>query len=86
MIFDEDRIKMLFALSLEGQARDWYLSLPPRCIKDSDEFEDLFMKRWSCNTQGTSNIEKFYQITKGREDVRVFIQNFDRVVKIYLII
>jgi len=47
MIFDEDRIMMLFALSLEGQARDWYLSLPPGCIKDFDEFEELFMKRWS---------------------------------------
>ena len=49
MIFDEDRIMMLFALSLQGQAREWYLSLPPGCISDSDEFEELFMKRWSCN-------------------------------------
>jgi len=39
------------------------------------------MKRWSCNAQGTFSIEKFYQITKGREDVREFIQKFDRVVK-----
>ena len=39
------------------------------------------MKRWSCNAQGTFNIENFYQITKGREDVREFIQIFHRVVK-----
>jgi len=81
MIFDEDRLMMIFALSLEDQARDCYLSLPPACIQDSDEFEDLFMKRWSCNVQGTFNIKKFYQITKGREDFREFIQKFDRVVK-----
>lgn len=29
MIFDEDRLMMFFSLSLEGQAREWYLSLPP---------------------------------------------------------
>lgn len=81
MIFDEDRLIMIFALSLEEQKRDWYLSLPLACIEDCDDFEDLFMKRWPCNVQGTFNIEKFYQVTKGREDVREFIQNFDRVVK-----
>lgn len=49
LIFDEDRIMMLFSLSLEGQAREWYLSLPLGCISDFDEYEYLFMKRWSCN-------------------------------------
>ena len=39
------------------------------------------MKRWSNNAQGTLNIEKFYQITKGREDMREFIQKFDTVLK-----
>ena len=39
------------------------------------------MKRWSCNAQGTFNIEKFYQITTGREGIREFIQKFDRVVR-----
>lgn len=72
---------MKIGSSLEGQARDWYLILPPGCIKDSDEFKELFMKRWSCNAQGTFNIENFYQIIKGREDVQEFIQKFDRVVK-----
>lgn len=81
MIFDEGRLMMLFALSLEGQAREWYLSLPPACIEDSDQFEDMFMRRWSCNAQGTFNIQKFYQITRGREDIREFIQKFDRVVR-----
>lgn len=49
MTFDEDRLMMHFALSLEGQAREWYFSLPPTCIEDFEDFEDLFMKRWSCN-------------------------------------
>lgn len=81
MIFDEHKLMMLFALSLEGQAREWYLSLPPTCIEDSNEFEDLFMKRWSCNAQGTFNNEKFYQIARGREDIQEFIQKFDRVAQ-----
>ena len=38
------------------------------------------MKRWSCNAQGTFNIENFYQISRGREDIWEFIQKFDRVV------
>ena len=69
MIFDEDRIMMHFSLSLEGQAREWYLNLPPGCISDFNEFEDLFITRWSCNAQRTFNIEKFYQISRGREDI-----------------
>jgi len=44
MICDEDRIMMLFALSLEGQAREWYLCLPLGCIDSSVQLEDMFMK------------------------------------------
>lgn len=72
---------ILFSLSLEGQQRDCYLILLLGCIKDSDYFEELFMKSRLCNAKRTLNIEKFHQITKGRKDVWEFIQNLDRVVK-----
>jgi len=38
------------------------------------------VKIWSSDVEGTFNIEKFYQITKGREDIREFIQKFDEIV------
>jgi len=41
----------------------------------------MFMRRWSCDAQGTLNIEKFYQISRGREDIKEFIQKFDRIVR-----
>lgn len=75
-MFPKGRLLMIFSLSLEGQVREWYLSLLQACIEYFDDFEYLFMKRWSCNAQGTFN-----QITRGREDIWEFIQKFDRVVK-----
>lgn len=80
-IDDEDKIMMLFALSFEGQVREWYLSLSLGSIGDSDEFEDVFTKRWSFDAQGNFNIEKFYHISRGREGIKEFIQKFDKVVR-----
>lgn len=41
----------------------------------------MFMRRWSSDSQGTLNIDKFYKISRGREDIKEFIQKLDRVVR-----
>lgn len=73
---------MLFALTFEGNVREWYPSLPPTNIGDFDPFEDVFKKIWASYADGDFDLENFYYIgKKGNESIRKFIQMFDRIVK-----
>lgn len=73
---------MLFALTFKGDVRDWCISLPQVSIVDFVQFEDLFRKSWATDADGDIVVERFYRIQKGsNEDVRTFIQIFDRVVR-----
>jgi len=48
-INEEDVWMRVFVQSLDGEARKWFRSLPPRSIADIKALDDVFLKHWGNN-------------------------------------
>ena len=69
---------MLFALSLDGDTRDWYFSLTQGSITNWDQFNDAFTKRWAFELDGSMALDRFIAMAKtDKKSVKEFIQSFD---------
>lgn len=72
---------MLFALYLEGSARDWYLDFPTRSIKNLDQLLEVFNKIWSTMKEGMQLLAKFQGDKKANnESVKDFIHRSDKLL------
>lgn len=82
LIMDGDVFMMLFVLTLEGSARDWYLSLSQGSIINWDTFHQAFNKIWALVKEGVILLEKFLEakMTKN-EIVKEFTQRFENLLK-----
>lgn len=72
----EDIIMMFFALTLEGNAQNWYSELHLERIFNFEQFKDIFMKQWT-NRQvekgGSSNVQE----NEGKE--ALFLDHQDEI-------
>jgi hypothetical protein len=49
----------LFMQSLDGEARKWFISLPPNFIVDIDALDDTFLRHWGDNKDYLYYITEF---------------------------
>ena len=62
---DHDDVKMkIFALSLEEDARDWYLDLDDNSYKTLDEFQTVFKEKWEEKKEPRHQLVALHNIKK----------------------
>ena len=70
----------LFAQSLKGQVRDWYLTLTARSIVDMAAFKTLFLGKWEEKKNSVQIVSQYTQLKRGNdESVKNFSARFNSV-------
>jgi hypothetical protein len=67
----EDVVMRMFVLTLEGEARAWYTSLPNASVDGWDSFQEKFTEIWA-NTQDIFFLCKVFSIIKKHESETLF--------------
>jgi hypothetical protein len=70
----EDVVMKLFSASLHGEARRWYDDLPAANITTMEQFEEIFLAKW------TMKIEAIQSLLKELEGIR---QAESKIVKVF---
>ena len=71
---------ILFAQSLKGQVRDWYLALTARSIADMATFKTLFLRKWEEKKNYVQIVSQYNQLKRGNdESVKNFSARFNSV-------
>ena len=78
---DDDDVKMrLFAHSLSGEAKKWFMDLPARSIHTFEAFQNAFLERWDDKKIPLHVLSQYNSMKKGGfESVHEFSSRFMRV-------
>jgi hypothetical protein len=68
-----------FPLTLSGNARDWYRTLPPKSIQNFDEFGKMFLTQFMAGIVRRKPAGTLMSIQQGRDkSLKEFLQQFNQ--------
>jgi hypothetical protein len=78
----EDVVMKLFSASLHGEARRWYDSLPAASITTMEQFEEIFIAKWTMKIEAIQSLLKVFEGIRQAESeiVKVFGFRFERLL------
>jgi hypothetical protein len=78
----EDLVMKLFSASLHGEARRWYDNLPAASITTMEQFEEVFLAKWTMEMENVQSLLKEFEGIKQKESeiVRAFGVRFQRLL------
>jgi hypothetical protein len=76
----EDLVMKLFSASLHGEAKRWYDNLPAASITTMEQFEEVFLAKWTMEMENVQSLLKEFEGIKQKESeiVRAFGVRFHR--------
>jgi hypothetical protein len=70
---------LAFPLTLSGNARDWYRRLPPKSIRNFDEFRKMFLTQFMAGIVRRKPAGTLMSVQQGRdESFKEFLQRFNQ--------
>jgi hypothetical protein len=78
----EDVVMKLFSASLHGEARRWYDNLPAASITTMEQFEEIFLAKWTMKIEAIQSLLKELEGIRQAESeiVKVFGFRFERLL------
>jgi hypothetical protein len=78
----EDVVMKLFSASLHGEARRWYDDLPAASITTMEQFEEIFLAKWTMKIEAIQSLLKELEGIRQAESeiVKVFGFRFERLL------
>jgi hypothetical protein len=78
----EDVVMKLFSASLHGEARRWYDDLPAASITTMEQFEEIFLAKWTMKIEAIQSLLKELEGIRQEEFeiVKVFGFRFERLL------
>ncbi|KAM2524373.1 hypothetical protein PS1_031100 [Malus domestica] len=74
---NDARICKIFATTLQGEAQDWFHTLPPQSIRSFNELSFVFIKEYSSNRSIKRTSEHLFNIVKDpRETIHYYVRRF----------
>jgi hypothetical protein len=75
----DDGACLAFPLTLSGNARDWYRRLPPKSIRNFDEFGKMFLTQFMAGIVRRKLAGTLMSVQQGRdESLKKFLQRFNQ--------
>ncbi|KAM1648535.1 hypothetical protein ACFX2K_009920 [Malus domestica] len=67
----------IFATTLQGEAQDWFYTLPPQSIRDFYELSLVFTKEYSSNRSIKKKSDHLFNVKKNlKESLRDYVRRF----------
>ncbi|XP_068319695.1 uncharacterized protein [Pyrus communis] len=74
---NDDLMCKIFAITLQGEAHDWFYTLPPQFIRSFDELSLVFTKEYSSYRSIKKKSDHLFNVKKNpKESLRDYVKRF----------
>ncbi|KAM1875380.1 hypothetical protein ACFX14_042954 [Malus domestica] len=74
---NDDLMCKIFATTLQGEAQDWFYTLPPQSIRNFYELSLVFTKEYSCYRSIKKKSDHLFDVKKNpKESLRDYVRRF----------
>lgn len=74
---NDDLMCKIFATTLQGEAQDWFYTLPPQSIRSFDELSLVFTKEYSSYPSIKKKSDHLFNVKKNpKESLREYVKRF----------
>ncbi|XP_068329705.1 uncharacterized protein [Pyrus communis] len=74
---NDDLMYKIFTTTLQGEAQDWFYTLPPQSIQSLDELSLVFTKEYSSYRSIKKKSDHLFNVKKNpKESIRDYVKRF----------